>query len=643
MNPTADARKYPWQDPDLIRSNPVFVADRLLDALAPWFHQDRLLGTSAGPARFSRCLEELARRDGRLPDAVVERFQRSSWVPSDFRFASPAERPGVIGLAVDPRTEDAFVLPFRPARLEFENGWDVARTLPFSEEDVQDLLVALVDAGVPDARGVLERFSYRFLNPLGQRIRGSSMTVGAVLAVLDELGGRAADLLRAAVVLVEPGADGALEEVEKIPAKLHAAFRECDRLSLVVVREGSSVRKEFDRERLGRVLEVRTVSDLARELASAGLLAPLIRAGTAPLGRSELVRIQNRLQSMIDNEHRYAEAADLAERVRGCKKKAPIDPGALTEIGRSSAAACRHHGRFKHAVELSEEIYDEVRSLGAGVSDDEEADAAAEYAAALFDSHQFQAIPHLLEPWATVAVDHPRRFRVLTRIKVWNTLARAQVILGPAGWEDLLGRSLELTRELNDPVNTQRTTSYLVHGLLRHGRAAEAVAVLAGAGATRDPLPPANPWVGFAVANAGRVEAVAWEHPGLDQACPEADSPKHAFGFYFQATGRQHTRAVGGELGRTDRLTRAAAFFRAEAGRAERNICVLFAASLDLAAAGLAPDATRWTDSVNKIREFLAYPDAVPLLDYYADSVNVLPTHPDPAAAEQLLCRVPYF
>ena len=173
---------------------------------------------------------------------------------------------------------------------------------------------------------------------------------------------------------------------------------------------------------------------------------------------------------------------------------------------------------------------------------------------------------------------------------MWNTLARAQAILGPTGWDELFRRSLVLSsRSIDDTANLQRTSSYLIHGLLRHDRVTEAITELAEAGESRNPLPPANPWFGFPVANAARVEGTQWGHPELDKARPDDDKavPRHVYGLYYQATGRQQPRSVGGELGRIERLTRAAGFFRAEAGDAERNICVLFADALELAAAAL--------------------------------------------------------
>ena len=84
-------------------------------------------------------------------------------------------------------------------------------------------------------------------------------------------------------------------------------------------------------------------------------------------------------------------------------------------------------------------------------------------------------------------------------------------------------------------------------------------------------------------------------------------------------------------------------FFRAEAGQARQNICLLFAAALDLAIAGLTNELPRWTLSVRDIREFLIHSEAAPLRRHYAECVDALPSVPSADAAEQLLRLVPYF
>ncbi len=637
MTPTTDAPKSPWQDADLVRTNPVFVADRLLAELRPWFNQNFFRGTAEGPTKFSRCLENLSDYGGRVPDAVVDRFRRTNAVPSNFRLNSLAERPGILGLVVDLKTDDAFVLPLRPERLGGGAHWDVPRSLPFPEEDVQDLLVALLHAEVPSSQAVPERLAYRFANPLKQKVRGNSMTVAATLAVLDELGGRTGTLFQTAVALVEPGVDGALEEVLKVPEKLGAALREHDRLSLVVVLEGGTALKQLDRKRVNCIWEVKDVAALAKRLGQAGLLAPLIKAGTAPLGRVELLRVQNRLRLLIEEQHRYAEAADLADRTSACTKQPPTDPSVVTEIGRLSAAACRHHGRFSDAVALGCEMYKQVNSLGAGASDDEEADAAAEYAASLFSGHRFADVPPLLDRWAECAAQDHRRFRPLTRVKVWNTLARALAVLDQGRWDELFGRSLSLLHRLVDTENINRTTHYRVHARLRHGDAAGASVALEEAPGLNERAGAGSPWAAFLHANLARLEHREWADQLLEQRLAMGARPYSAW-LYLQATARQSCRE---HADAKSRLEQAVCLLRHEAGGVEGNVCNLFSAFLEMNIAARTGDAAGWASAVAQARVFLS--TASDHRDHYAPTVDGLPVSPDMTAAEALLNRVPYF
>jgi len=638
MSSITDTLKHPWQDVDLIRTNPVFVADRLLSALKPWFIQDRFQESAEGRTRFSECLKLLADKGGRLPDAIVDRFRRLNFVSSDFRLESPAERPGVLGLTVDPKTDGAFVLPLRPERLESGAHWDVSRSLPFPEEDIQDLLIALLHAGVPDARGVPERLAYRFANPLKQKVRGNSMTVAATLAVLDELGGRIDRRFQAAVAFVEPGADGVFEEVTKVREKLGAALREHDRLSLAVVLEGGIAVEEIDRERVIDVWKVKNISDLAKRLGQAGHLAPLIVEGTAPLGRVELIRVQSHLRSLVEDRHMYTEAADLADRTRGCTAQPPTDPAVLTEIGRLSAGAYRHNGRFSDAVTLGQKIHQQVQLLGLGASDDEEADAAAEHAASLFSGHRFAEIPPLLRKWAEATALDQRRFRPLTRVSVWNTLARGLAILGHEGWDELFGRSLELHKQLGDSENIDRTTHYLIHARLRQGEAAGAREALMNAPGLGEVKGSGNPWVAFLHANLARLEARDWADPILEKRLNDGGRPPYAAWLYFQATARQAPRSPEDAISRLDQATK---LLRQEADGVTGNVCNLFACFLELIAASRANDLARWAKALAEARAFLAgSPDH---LAYYDKTLKSMPETPGLAAAEVLVNLVPYF
>src|SRR5262249_12080955 len=211
-----------------------------------------------------------------------------------------------------------------------------------------------------------------------------------------------------------------------------------------------------------------SLGELAEYLHSAALLAPLLDA-VGPLTRSEATQVLDRFRSLVLPEQRYREAADLGDRVRRCGFCDPPEPAVWVEFARLHASACRHHGRFVDAVSVGREAHERVVNLGDLSCDDKEGDAAAEYAASLFSGHRFADIPPLLQRWADAAAREPRRFRPLTRVKVWNTLGRALAILKQAGWDELFDCSLALHRRLDDPENIDRTTHYRVHARLRQG------------------------------------------------------------------------------------------------------------------------------------------------------------------------------
>jgi hypothetical protein len=462
------------------------------------------------------------------------------------------------------------------------------------------------------------------------------MTVAAMLAVIDSLDGHRSDELRCACAIILPAEERRFRPVEHWERKLDAILREHGAGSLLVIHPNTVVPAEF-RKRFDRVWAVSTYSELAAELAKAQLLAPLMKK--APLGRMELQRVRDSLHWLVRQDHNYLRAADLGDRLRACERTAPIDPGLGMEIAKLNAEACRHHGRFSAAVELGQGVLHDVTSLGELTSEDEEADAAAEHAAALFDNHQFDAIPPLLESWSAAAVADPRRFHSLTRVKIWNTLGRALAILGRAGWEALFQRSYDLHCRLNDLDNADRTMTYRVQALLRTGRAVEADKELAARGLKREVSPPSSPWLAHLLAEAARVSGACW--PSCDlEAWAAATRPRHALGMFFQAIARQTGRS------REDAakfLGRAALCMKEEAGPVEANICNLFAFILELAAAAYDSNADGWTLSLSAVRRFLDQPDAGSIRAYYFPGVESMPASPDIPAAESLVRRVPYF
>lgn len=610
----------------LWRTNPVLCIDRLLDQ---WDRSDA--SWVAGAGRLRNLLSTLRERGIRLPREAFERWAAAGHISSDYApAAAEPPAPRVVGLAVDGASATGYVFPLPPTPAG--NGWRIDPHLPFTPDQVQDVLAGLLAvSGVPDPRAVPERLAYDFENPTQMAARGDSMTVAAVLSVLDHLGGRASPSLRAAIALVEPLPGERLRSVSAIPLKLAAARREYGSLSLIVCHPGV----KFER-REEEVWEVDTLADLAGRLHSAGLLSPLLDA-VGPLTRPEATQVLDRLRRQVLQEKRYRDASDLGDRVRRCGFADPAEPAVQMEFAHLQAMTYRHHGRFADAVAAGREAYEKVANLGELGCDDEEANAAAEYSACLFSGHRFAEIPRILQPWAEAAANEPRRFRPMTRVKVWNTLGRALAVLKRDGWDELFGRSLSLHHWLDDRENVDRTAHYRVHALLRHGDRTAARRVLEGTPGPAERLMSGDPWPAFLYANLARLEDRGWTDPVLEGQIAAGPTPYSAW-LYVQATARQSPRRLEDTV---FRLELAVGFLRHEADRVHGNVCNLFASFLGLSLAARRGDARRWGAALDEIHRFLS--SAPDHRDYYGPTVEALPGVPTLAGSEALLERVPYF
>jgi hypothetical protein len=611
----------------LLRTNPVLCIDRLL---RQWERSDA--SWAALPARLRALLSTLHQHAIQVPRQALNRWVADQHVPCEVGTVWATERPAprVMGLAVD--GTDGYVFPLSPAPVD--DGWRIDPDLPFTSDQIQDCLAALLrETGISDTRAVPERLAFQFDNATRIPARGDSMTVAAALAVLDQMEGHRHPLLRAAVALVEMQSGARLGSVLDVRKKLAAGRRECGLLSLIV-RHPETPEAELDCQSGEVVWTVDSLANLSRELHNAGLLAPLFDA-VGPLNKSEAARVLDRLRWLVQ-KHRNRDASDLGDRVRRCGFAHPPEPAVWMEFARLHAMACRHHGRYEEAAIVSREAYAKVAALGDLGSDDEEADSAAELAASLFSGHRFDEIPPLLQPWADAAAREPRRFRSLTRVKVWNTLGRALAVLGRTGWDDLFGQALTLHRRLEDPDNIDRTTHYRVHARLRYGDLSGARAALReGLGA--DENRPGSPWTAFLRAKLAQLEHVEWTDEVLEKQLAEGAKP-YSVWLYVQAAARQPCR------GREDavcRLETAIGLLASEAGGVKGNVCNLFAAFLEMSVAARTQDTNRWKIALAEVNDFLSV--AADHGAYYGPAVVTLPEIPDLNAAEALINRVPYF
>jgi hypothetical protein len=610
------------REPGLERTNPVHVIRGLFRALKPQF--------AARPKQtaleVSLLLEELGQDGLRLPRHYLDELRDCGCLKGD---PPAAELPRVVGLTVstrDPAT--GFVVPLHLER-SFE-GPDIDRRLPFTHDDLLDTFTGLVQAR--ELRCTFpERLSFRGENPTGAGAGGNSMNIAALLAALDALTDRRHPLCGACAV-VAPGPGGTFTGVGHTEAKLEAFRREYGRGALLVCRPDCVEAQRF-RPLFKWVWEVTDYADLARHLDKEELLEPVLRETEVSVAEWRVLR--DRLDWANNKAYRHFYAVDLGRRLLDCAPSGSLPPALRDGVVQQLVAAHRHLGEYQEAERRGRELYEGVQARREGASLDEEADAAVEYVASFYDAHQFRRIIEELMPWRARMLAKPRHFRFLTRVKVFNTVGRAQVILKEDGWEDNFRRSLALQRDL-DPESVYWTTSFLVHGLLRDRRPEDALSELVALGRLDD-VP--NIWSQGALkahwAEAERQLQRHWTDPRMEDWGPEPRPPDHVFALYHQAVARQPNCENAAE-----RLHWAADLCRAGLGRYRANVSFLFALCLELAAAAVENEGAAW----DRARaEIVAYLKGEPVIAaHYEREVGALPALPTWPAAEKLLERVPY-
>ena len=140
----------------------------------------------------------------------------------------------------------------------------------------------------------------------------------------------------------------------------------------------------------------------------------------------------------------------------------------------------------------------------------------------------------------------------LNRVKIQNTYARALIATGREGWELPLETSLSIQREIF-PHDVPRTENYLLLGLIRSGRLAEAGSRI---GVPQDwrQFQPMSLWRrAFLRADLARCLGQQWQVEDMDS-CEEPPSGcARPLAFYLQSTARQNGRNLDDRVARFDR------------------------------------------------------------------------------------------
>ena len=592
------------------------------------------------------CLDQLA---SELPEPVTRELARSLG-----RYDAALDKPareinrgafesGVVGLLVDRESRSGFVSAFRA---ELASKWSVAPNLPFSAEVLAAALSRLIEAssfGLADLN--TEFFAFRVDDALGEKTSGTSMTIAALLAILDAATDRGCRLLRRACAVVEHDDHENLRPATAIRVKLEAFLREFGRGTLLVRTSDCADSSAFDHA-FETVWKVDTWNDLAAEVERAGLFE-LFRRRT-PLDRHKLEIARERIREIADDQHRHREALEL---LRGLLRH-PITPdvplSAVNELRRSISDLFRHLGHYQLARITA---WEEYRGLTEFASYDEQVRVIVAYTAALFDAHQFKDLVDLLEPWRERIEHDPSLVSADTRVMIFNTLARALIVRNQSGWEELFHRSIAI-QEHGDIASLPRTHNYLIQGLLRNDRLVEASRKIDSV-ALMQPGNPFSRWfLDFARADLARRRGEIWVSAEMESR-PLASGPGgHPFAYYFQATARQAGRSRDDAVARFEKARR---FFLID-GVAEddtANIQAFLASCVGLAKAAVSEDGDEWQMACARFASFFepletandGLPSNIGLSNYYhAESRKYLfGCLPSMEVAEVLLRRVPYF
>jgi len=479
-----------------------------------------------------------------------------------------------------------------------------------------------VSSVVPEAN------PFEIYDSLGQTPSGSSMNVAGLLAVIDawnnNRGVKGFDPLRSACALVKPNNQN-LEAVGGIHEKLTAFRREFGKGSLVVCTPETALKHALA-ESFEQVWQVEDFTKLAQFLSDAGLLKTVfaehrLTKQCVAEARKMLFQLTTTQgpKFALDFAHRLNRAAS-AGKVESLRVKQKVDE-TLEDFN-------RHIGNFEEAVTWSEQAVGLLNEYKSRTSFQEEVEAKARLASAMYDAHRFQDGAAILRELIAEEQGKPRSLNAESKVMLYNTFARLLVALNKDDWEGLYRKSIEL-QSVFDPESLGRTRCYLVFGLLRRNRFDEAQSELTWFG-ENETNPYTRTFISFYRAELYRRNPRCGVAFRQDDEL-EASGRGHAFGFYLQATARQAERTAGD---RKNRFEKAISAFEEEIGPyKDQNILNLFAMFMSLATAPENSAETRC-----KIERFFNGCRTSHLRDWYGEALGKCPMD-----IELLLNRIPCF
>jgi hypothetical protein len=590
----------------LVVSNPVLVLDRLLPpspGRSEWL---------VANGELDEVVAALLAEGVPLPPSAVRRWRESGrlsphiGVDNNFR---PQSR-GVIGLVVDPVHGEGYVVPLVAERA---GAWRIDPPLPPRLEALLELLRDIcaaanaTDRMAVDAHVFPEAFGVALGTEFPLASDGSSMDVALLLAVLGALSPWPRAQLRAACAVVER-VGGRLVAVGGSHEKLDAFRREVDRGSLLVHAPGDeaamAASPSFD-----EVWVVESVGELAQRLLAGGMLEPFAEPTPVdvPLGESLL----QQLHRLAEHDQQHRQVVTAAERLLRAAWQPQVPARLRLAAMRYLPASLRHLGCYGEALARARDWQSHVDGSDLFAVEDQ-ANAALEVAASLFDPGREREAIQVLAPWLDRIDLEPRLLQARTRVRLWNTAGRALAQLGELGWDAWFARSVAVQVQ-DDPAGVARTTNYRIAGCLRTGELQRAEELLAG------DAEPWDPWRAFYRADLARRRGRVFGDATLEGADLPPDRVAHAVGFYWLATARQ-PRPKDDAARRFDR---AAEVFRLDlAGREQGNVLWILLHASHFAAACCRGDELAATRSARALRDSVTQPG---LEDLHAKVAHCLP------------------
>lgn len=567
-----------------------------------------------------------------IPRDFVSELVAEGVLPDGVESTTEPQPPRIVGLLVDKDSGQGFV---NPISAEKDTRWSRSPTLPFHPSEIQSLLARLLHAakqGIDSA--VPEAFAFRFCEKLNLDSTGQSMHVAAILAVLDSLAPVRTALFESVCAVVQPGLEFALQPVDGIAAKLEGFKREYGRGSLLIRSPSCSESAKFDGN-FETVWPVDSLNELCDRLDKAGALRPLLQSTPLTVAHTHIVL--DRLRCLIDEENDNAAALDLCRRITKCGLADGVPIRLNARLCGAFEDVHRHTGEFSEALVLSQEAKKKLANLGDASCYEDELSANVREAAAFFDLHDFNGIIESLTPWCDKCIRDPRLISADGRVRLFNTLARTQAVLGHDGWAKLFEQSIALQNAV-DQHSLTRTRNYLTHALLRSGDLERAEHQLKQVEANPNADAATLAFAKFHRAELARRRNQSWPE-SLQDITPTMGF--HAEAFYVQSCARQRGRSIADTVALLHKAEELLAALNAKDD--PKSLIAFLTECLVVMRAAYECDASGWRVAVTKIKTFFDATRGKSMEHHYAPAYSLLNDTPSIENAERLLNRVPYL